>query len=294
MAVDQRLNRMELDRTGYNSALSMFHLTDSLAQAAATCLIESDPARKVECTREVAARWRRGELAASTPSPWQPHETPGRPSRPQLVPARALPKRKLTTARGRASLIHAVAHIEFNAINLAWDAVQRFTEMPDTFRQDWTQVAIEEAEHFVLLRERLQTLGYDYGDLPAHDGLWDMARRTAGDALQRMALVPRVLEARGLDVTPGMIERLRTVGDDETADRLGIILRDEVGHVAVGNRWYRHLCQDRGLDPNSTFTDLIKRHLHGEIRCPLNREARLEAGFAASEIDALEDLCRGG
>lgn len=272
----------------------MVRLALNLVQAAAACLSEPDPTNKVACTREVAARWRRDELAAGTPSQWRPRDAPGRPDRPRLVPARELPKRKLTTAQGRASLIHAVAHIEFNAINLAWDAVQRFTEMPDAFRRDWTEVAIEEAEHFVLMRERLQTLGYDYGDLPAHDGLWDMARRTAGDVLERMALVPRVLEARGLDVTPGMIARLRDVGDDETANRLAIILRDEVGHVAVGNRWYRNLCQDRGLDPNTTFTELIRHHLRGEIRCPLNRQARLDAGFAASEIDALEELCRRG
>jgi len=272
----------------------MINSSISLVEAAATSLAESDPTRKVALTRETAARWKSGDLIAGAPAHWQPLDitTPGRPNRPRLVPARELPKRKLSSTQGLASLVHAVAHIEFNAINLAWDALQRFTRMPDAFREDWAQVAIEEAEHFVLMRERLEMLGHDYGDLPAHDGLWEMARRTADDVLERMALVPRVLEARGLDVTPGMIERLRTAGDEDTADRLCIILRDEVGHVAIGSRWYRHCCEIRGLDPRTTFIDLIRRHLRGEMRCPLNRDARMSAGFDASELDALEALCR--
>lgn len=272
--------------------MSSQFLTKNLILAAAACFAESDPVKKVERTRDTAARWRGGTLMADPPPHWQAVTEPGRPHPPQLVPARALPKRKLTSVQGRAALIHAVAHIEFNAINLAWDAVQRFTAMPAAFRHDWTQVAAEEAEHFLLMRERLQQLGYDYGDFPAHDGLWDMATQTGSDVLERMALVPRVLEARGLDVTPGMIERLRAVDDHETADRLVIILRDEIGHVAIGSHWYQHLCQSRGLDPQTTFTNLIQRHLRGAIRCPLNHQARLKAGFAASELDALEALCQ--
>jgi len=164
--------------------------------------------------------------------------------------------------------------------------------MPAAYQADWVKVASEEAEHFVLMRERLQSLGMDYGDLPAHDGLWDMARRTAGDVLERMALVPRVLEARGLDVTPGMIDRLRRIGDNDTADRLAIILRDEVGHVAIGSHWFHQICGDRNLDPLQTSLALIQRHLRGEIRCPLNRSDRLQAGFDEQELFSLEALCK--
>lgn len=196
-------------------------IKQSLFSYAAACLAEADPTTKVALTRLTAARWADGQVESAAPPDWRPLDTPGGPPPPPLVSARELPKRKLSDPAGLASLVHAVAHIEFNAINLAWDAVQRFPQMPEAFHADWLQVAAEEAEHFVMMRERLQALGYDYGDLPAHDGLWDMARRTAGDVLARTALVPRVLEARGLDVTPGMIERLRRVGDDDTADRLG-------------------------------------------------------------------------
>lgn len=259
--------------------------------AAAACLAEVNPDAKVALTRQVAASWSNGEILPGAPADWEPVQTPGRPARPALVSARELPKRKLSDPAGLASLIHAVAHIEFNAINLAWDAVQRFAEMPEAFQTDWVKVAAEEAEHFVLMRLRLQALGYDYGDLPAHDGLWDMARRTAGDVLERMALVPRVLEARGLDVTPGMIERLRKIGDHDSADCLEIILRDEVGHVAIGSRWFHYLCEERGLEPSATSMAMIRRHLRGEVRCPLNRQARLRAGFKESELDALEQLC---
>jgi uncharacterized ferritin-like protein (DUF455 family) len=263
----------------------------TLVEIAAACLAEADPDAKVALSRQAAEAWSAGEIEAGAPPDWRPLATPGRPARPQLVAARELPQRKLTDPTGLASLVHAVAHIEFNAINLAWDAIQRFPQMPAAYQADWLQVATEEAEHFVLMRDRLQTLGLDYGDLPAHDGLWDMARRTAGDVLERMALVPRVLEARGLDVTPGMIGRLRQIGDQDTADRLEIILRDEVGHVAIGSRWFNHLCEERGLEPGATFFALIEHHLRGEIRCPLNREARLEAGFDQRELRVLEAQC---
>ncbi len=262
-----------------------------IVSCAAACLAEPDPTAKVALTRETVARWAEGQIEPGASPEWRPLDTPGRPAKPPLVAARELPKRKLSNQAGLASLIHAVAHIEFNAINLAWDAVQRFPQMPEAFQSDWVTVAAEEAEHFVLMRERLQALGHDYGDLPAHDGLWDMARRTSSDVLERMALVPRVLEARGLDVTPGMIERLRRIGDHDTADRLAIILRDEVGHVAVGSRWFRHLCEERGLEPRATSLAMIRRQLRGEVRCPLNRPDRLKAGFDERELNDLEGLC---
>jgi uncharacterized ferritin-like protein (DUF455 family) len=186
-----------------------------------------------------------------------------------------------------------LAHIELNAINLAWDAVYRFRGLPRDYYDDWVQIAGEEAYHFTLLRDRLQELGYDYGDFEAHDGLWEMARKTAHDPLIRMALVPRVLEARGLDVTPGMMARLRAAGDVRTADILVVILRDEVGHVAAGSRWFRYLCQARGLDPDATYRQLIRQYMTGRIKGPLHRDARLEAGFTEQELAYLEGLEEG-
>ena len=207
----------------------------------------------------------------------------GRPERPLLVAPRDVPHRGLGTPAGRAALIHAVAHIEFNAINLALDACCRFAGLPQDYYADWLEVAQDEARHFILLRTRLRELHHDYGDLPAHNGLWEAAEKTAHDPLARMALVPRVLEARGLDVTPGMIRRLREMRDNATADILEVILREEVDHVRKGTRWFRHLCQQRGLDPLHTFQQLL--NLHGaQLRPPFNREARSAAGFVEAEL----------
>ncbi|EQD45770.1 protein containing DUF455, partial [mine drainage metagenome] len=199
-----------------------------------------DPQRKAQLTRDAAAAFARGELDLHDDAARaEPGDIPGRPPRPELVNPRALSRRGLGTAAGRAALVHAVAHIEFNAINLAWDAVARFRDMPADFYRDWCACAADEARHFTLLSTRLGELGMAYGDLPAHDGLWGMAQRTRHSVLARMALVPRVLEARGLDVTPGMIARLRAVRDHATADILEVILREEVAHVAAGTRWFR-------------------------------------------------------
>jgi uncharacterized ferritin-like protein (DUF455 family) len=243
-------------------------------------------------THETAAAIRSGRLSRGGGSDHRPASAPGRPPRPELVAPRNLAQRGLDRPEGRVALVHAVAHIEFNAINLAWDAVQRFGGMPQEFAQDWARVADDEARHFAMLRRRLRELDQDYGDFPAHDGLWSMAQATAGDVLARMALVPRVLEARGLDVTPGMIDRLRRAGDDRTADCLVVILREEVEHVAIGSRWFRWLCAERGLSPRETFFRLLQEHLRGGVRCPLNRPARLAAGFDDAELDRLEALCR--
>ena len=215
---------------------------------------------------------------------------PGRPARPPLVPPSQLPQRKLASEAGRAAFLHALTHIEFNAINLAWDAVYRFRGMPQSYYSDWLGVAADEARHFALLRERLRGLGYDYGDFPAHDGLWDMAVRTSHDILVRMALVPRVLEARGLDVTPPMISRLRQLGDLESVGILEVILRDEIGHVEAGSRWFNYLCKQRGLEPLLIFRQLLDEFLQGRIRSPLNLEARTKAGFRDNELDLLETL----
>ena len=201
---------------------------------------------------------------------------------------RELRQRSASSAQGHAALIHAVAHIEFNAINLALDAICRYPGLPADFYADWLHVAAEEATHFSLLRAHLRDLGHDYGDFPAHDGLWQMARRTAHDPLVRMALVPRVLEARGLDVSPAMIRRLRAAGDERGAAIVEIILRDEVGHVAIGSRWFRHLCAERGLDPDTTFERLLLELDAPRPVLPLNAEARRRADFSEGEIAWLE------
>lgn len=265
-------------------------MTDNLFTAAQTCLAATDVDAKAELTHAMAARWRAGELSLQEQAPPQPIGEPGRPQRPQLVVAKAVPKRGLGTVEGRAALIHALAHIEFNAINLAWDAVYRFRGLPREFYADWIRVADEEAYHFRLLRRRLRKLEYDYGDFPAHNGLWEMARKTAFDVMVRMALVPRVLEARGLDVTPGIMQRLVQAGDQETVAILEIILRDEIGHVEIGSRWFKYLCAQRGLDAQATFRQLIRDYFSGELRGPFHHAARRQAGFSDEEMAALERL----
>jgi uncharacterized ferritin-like protein (DUF455 family) len=204
------------------------------------------------------------------------------------VEASRVPRRRLGSPEGRAALVHAVAHIEFNAINLALDAVYRFRGMPSAYYGDWLSVALDESRHFRLLQERLRSLGMQYGDLPAHNGLWEMAEKTADSCLVRMALVPRVLEARGLDVTPGMIERLRSVGDTDTVAALEVILEEEVGHVAIGTRWFRFCCKRDGLEPGVTFLKLLRDHYPRLPRGPFNLDARFAAGFSRQEMDALQ------
>lgn len=263
------------------------NLFDSVYDA----LMQPDPGAKVSAARDLHAEWLAGALTIPSPFERPKHViAPGRPARPVLVQPRDLAHRRLNTADGRAALLHAIAHIEFNAINLALDAVYRFRAMPGEFFGDWLRVAAEEAAHFSMLRVRLLELGRDYGDYPAHDGLWEMALETAHDVMVRMALVPRVLEARGLDVTPGMIARLERVGDESTAEILRVILNEEIGHVAIGSRWYAYACEQRGLDPVSTFTDLLGRALKGRIKGPFHRDARRKAGFTEQELDGLEAL----
>jgi uncharacterized ferritin-like protein (DUF455 family) len=261
----------------------------SIFIAARSCLDAADPDDKIERTFAAAESFARGEFVidaeAATP---QPICMPGRPVRPRLVHPRDLPKRGLGSAEGRAAFVHSIAHIEFNAIDLAWDAVYRFRGMPDDYYADWVLVAADEARHFVMLRTRLRELGHDYGDFDAHNGLWEMAEKTAHDALARMALVPRVLEARGLDVTPGMIAKLRALGDDATVEILEIILREEVAHVAAGSRWFRWCCERAGVAPESTFRKLLAEYARGVLHVPFNREARGAAGFSEEELAALE------
>ncbi|WP_416462877.1 ferritin-like domain-containing protein [Rubrivivax gelatinosus] len=213
---------------------------------------------------------------------------PGRPPRPRLVPPAQVPQRSPFTPEGRAALLHAIAHIEFNAINLALNACWRFAGLPEDFYRDWLRVAAEEARHFRLLAGHLATLGHGYGDFDAHDGLWTMAEKTAADPLARMALVPRTLEARGLDVTPAMQARLAKAGDARAVEILDLILAEEIGHVAIGNRWYRWLCARDGLDPLATDAQLAATHGAPRLRGPFNTEARRAAGFDDAELAALE------
>ncbi len=261
----------------------------SLFEAARACIEAAEPADKLAATREAAAAWCAGRLAAAGGPPPEPMGQPGLPARLKLVPPQALPRRGAGSRRGRAALVHALCHIEYNAINLAWDAVYRFRGLPRAFYDDWVGVAVEEAHHFSLLAQRLAGLDCAYGDLPGHDGLWQAARETAHDPLVRMALVPRVLEARGLDVTPGIRRRLVAAGDHGTAAVLDVIHRDEVDHVRKGTRWFRYLCRRRGLDPEDTFRTLLEQHLAGHRGGgPLAREARRAAGFTESELSYLE------
>jgi uncharacterized ferritin-like protein (DUF455 family) len=260
---------------------------ESVFDAAYRCLMAAAPAEKLAATQATVTAWREGRLALTqATTPVERIEHPGRPSKPQLVSPRQLHQRGLGSAEGRAALIHAIAHIEFNAIDLAWDAVYRFRDMPSAFYDDWIGVAADEARHFALLVERLADYGHVYGDFDAHNGLWEMAVRTDEDCLLRMALVPRVLEARGLDVTPGMIERLRSVGDLQTVAVLEVILREEVAHVAAGTRWFQWCCQQRGLDPVSHF-DTVMLTERPVLKKPFNHEARLAAGFTERELQGL-------
>jgi uncharacterized ferritin-like protein (DUF455 family) len=262
-------------------------MTD-LHAAAKRCLDAADPAEKLRLT---AATWRAlcaGELQPRDDAPAPvPIGPPGRPPKPLLVNARQVPQRGLGSDEGRAALVHAIAHIEFNAINLAWDAVYRWRGMPDAYYRDWASCANDEARHFAMLTARLRELGHAYGDFAAHDGLWAMAEKTAASDTARMALVPRVLEARGLDVTPGMIERLRQLGDLRTIAILEVILREEVAHVAAGTRWYRWCCQRDGVEPVETFFSLLREYMGVSLRGPFNLPARREAGFAEPELDHL-------
>lgn len=212
---------------------------------------------------------------------------PGRPEAPVLVSPSRLKPRGVQTVQGRAVLLHAIAHIEFNAINLALDIVWRFSGLPDAFYRDWMRVAREETAHFVMLREHLQSLGYDYGDFPAHDGLWEMAVKTSDDLLGRLAMVPRTLEARGLDASPPIRQKLQQAGDERGAEILDVILREEIGHVAIGNRWYHWCCVQQGLDSEQAEHMLRQKYSAPRQRGPFNLEARREAGFDESELSRL-------
>jgi uncharacterized ferritin-like protein (DUF455 family) len=251
-------------------------------------LAESNAQIKADSSMALKHRWEAGELSLGRAAVLRSDAAiPGRPTRPTLVSPRALERRPMNTVAGRAALIHALAHIEFNAINLALDAIWRFPDMPPEFYVDWLKVASEEALHFNLLNTHLSSLGFGYGDFNAHNSLWEMAEKTRENVLARMALVPRTLEARGLDATPAVRAKLAQAGDEAAAAILDIILRDEVGHVAIGNRWYGWLCQQQGAEPLSTYGELARQYKAPVLKGPFNLEARRAASFTEEELFAL-------
>ncbi len=260
-------------------------MTPCLRTLALQALILSDP--QLKCT-QVHTLWQDlcADKTALNPSAQLVSQAaiPGRPARPALVAPKLLKRRSMNTVEGRAALIHALAHIEFNAVNLALDAVWRFADMPEQYYRDWLQVAKEEAYHFTLLQDHLHSLGYTYGDFDGHNSLWEMVEKTQADVLARMALVPRTLEARGLDASPPLKQKLAQAGDQAAAAILDIILRDEIGHVAIGNHWYHWLCEQRGLDSLSTFEQLCLSFKAPRLKPPFNMDARKRAGFTDQEL----------
>ena len=254
----------------------------SLAEAACAVLATADARGKARLSRDFARAWRActlAEIGAATPP-----ARPGRPARPELKRPREMAKRGAGNTRaGRIALLHAIAHIELNAIDLAWDVIARFTgqDLPRAFYDDWVGVADDEARHFLMLSGRLAEYGTAYGDLPAHDGLWEAAEGTAANLLARLAVVPMVLEARGLDVAPAMIQRLERFGDGASARLLRTVYEEEIGHVAAGVRWFDYLCARRGLDPSATWRGLVARHIKSALKPPFNDAARRDAGMKA-------------
>lgn len=268
--------------------MSRLDFRRELRLAALHCLAESASAVKSNAVATLARAWLQGEMAVDVKA----HITtdkiiPGRPEKPVLVAPLLVKRRAMNTVEGRAALIHALAHIEFNAINLALDAIWRFNDMPVQYYADWLKVAAEEAHHFNLLNAHLQQLGFSYGDFDAHNSLWEMVDRTKSDALARMALVPRTMEARGLDAIPALKAKLAQAGDLAAAEILDITLRDEVGHVSIGNSWFNWLCKQRALEPMATYERLAEQYDAPKPRPPFNLEARREAGFTELELTNL-------
>lgn len=251
----------------------------TLTAAAIAALREPRPSGKIGLTREAAAAWRDGRIALAGIT--TPPDRPARPERPELLPPNRMKRRGYGGAAGRAALLHALAHIELNAIDLAWDIIARFAspDLPRAFYDDWVQVAVDEADHFDLLERLLADLGMAYGDLPAHDGLWEAAMKTAHDLAARLAIVPMTLEARGCDTTPTTIERLRWAGETTAIPALDTIYHDEIRHVAAGTRWFRHVCAQRGQDAPALYHHLIRTIHRSPLKPPFNHQARAEAGM---------------
>lgn len=270
-------------------------MRDGLQSASAEVLTTADPAEKADTARRVAEAWRAGQL--SPPDDGAPScapAAPARPTRPELVPPGQAPRRRLGSKEGRLALLHAVAHIEFNAIDLAFDLVARFggdrriaPEHRRAFLDDWIGVGDDEARHFKMVQDRLAELGGKYGDLPAHNGLWEAAEATSQDLAARLAVAPMVLEARGLDVTPGMISKLQSVDDADSAAVLQTIYDEEIGHVAAGAKWFERICTSEGADPETRFHALVAAHFKGALKRPFNQTARAQAGLEPSYYEPL-------
>jgi uncharacterized ferritin-like protein (DUF455 family) len=265
----------------------------TLGDAARAIVASPDPAEKVSLAKATAKAWFGGRLSlghrgAGKAMPGRP----GRPAKPELLAPRSMPKRSTGGAAGRFALLHSLAHIELNAVDMTWDLIGRFIreEVPRSFFDNWVQVGLEEAKHFELLARRLVELGGAYGDHPAHDGLWQAAQATGHDLLARIAVVPLVLEARGLDVSPGMIARLEAAGDGASAAIVTIIYRDERRHVAFGVKWFRFLCDRQGVPPEPTFHRLVRENFRGPVKPPFNDKARAEAGLTPGFYKPLSAL----
>ncbi len=267
--------------------------TNSLASQARAIVLAPDPAEKVARAKQAARDWhrRRLSLGRKAGEPAMPSR-PGRPDLPRLLPPREMPRRSAAGLRGRIALVHSLAHIELNAIDMTWDLVGRFFDapVPRSFFDNWVRVGVEEAKHFALLERRLRALGAAYGDLPAHDGLWQAAQDTGHDLLARVAIVPLVLEARGLDIAPSMIEKMTRGGDEETARILTIIYNDEKTHVAFGCKWFRYLCLAGRKVPEPTFHTLVRTHFKGRVKPPFNDRARAQAGLSPTFYKPLAAL----
>lgn len=259
---------------------NIFHL-------AFQCLIESDIDKKLSMSIDAVKKIKSGSVEYTVSNLEVENVMPGRPDKPELIKPQDVARRNMHTEEGRAAMVHSFAHIEFNAINLAWDLICRFQDMPKEFYLDWAQVAGEETKHFKLLRDYLNRKGYDYGSFPAHDGLWTIAEQTKHDVLLRLAVVPRIMEARGLDVTPDLIERFRQAKDDEMVAILELILEEEIGHVMFGTKWYRFICHRMEKDPEENFRKIMNDFLPSSKTKKINKNARLQAGFSQTEIDYL-------
>jgi uncharacterized ferritin-like protein (DUF455 family) len=258
-----------------------------LRMTALAALCVADPAAKVAAVAALPIAYGHVDTAREFT---EPQGVPGRPERPRLVRPAAVAQRSVATEQGRAALLHALAHIEFNAINLALDITWRFVGLPEDFYREWAHVAAEEAHHFSLLQSRLLELGVRYGDFPAHDGLWEMAARTRTDLCARLALVPRTLEARGLDASPAVRAKFASAGDAKSAQIIDIILADEIGHVATGNRWFKFVCRRLDIDPLEAQNAAAARHRAPILRGPFNLDARRAAGFTDEELQALSAI----
>jgi uncharacterized ferritin-like protein (DUF455 family) len=256
----------------------------NLFDATLACLVVNNPHEKIQQTRDLNARWLSGQLDLCSSIEAERIATPGRPEFPKLINPRDVPRRGFNSEAARLKLVHAITHIEFNAINLALDAVYRFRDMPEQYYTDWLNIAVEEALHFSLLEEYLHSKNSFYGAYDSHNGLWEMALKTDHDVMVRMALVPRVLEARGLDVTPGMIKKFDHINEQKLVDILNVIQRDEIGHVERGNYWFNELCRQRSLSSSQTFHQLLDEYMEESMFDSLNEEARMAAGFSRQEL----------